>query len=140
MNEKNIYLIYNADGEITGSFIGPERNVGAAKEPGDSHILWDGVEEKQKVDLSDPQNPRLAPTEAMPVVLNKQSIRADGVDELHITGIEAGSRVIFTGPGVREGFTDEDTDLIITVDTPGEYTLTFRHGLHLETEVTFSAT
>lgn len=62
---------------------------------------------------------KLTSKPAMPITIHNTTILSNGVDTSTVSGIPAGAGIEFDG----EEFTADGTDLTITVDAPGVYTL-----------------
>jgi hypothetical protein len=71
----------------------------------------------------------------MNVTADKQSIIADGVDEITFTGIPIGSALILDG----EVYNITEPTLELTVDRPGPYVARFRLWPYIDKEVAFEA-
>jgi hypothetical protein len=72
-------------------------------------------------------------------VADKQTISADGVDVITITGLPTGSTDIkLVGP-VFDQWTDTEYTVELTVNMQGSYTISFEHWPYQDAEVTFNA-
>lgn len=83
--------------------------------------------------------PEPVPRPENPVVADKSSVTADGVEVLTLSNIPSGSVVRVHGPVASDTPVDDGT-LELSTDTPGAYTVTVDSFPEQRKELTFDAT
>ena len=73
-------------------------------------------------------------------VISAVTAPADGVSSITISGLPNPTSAAISGPGVSSAITVTDGSLVLTFDTPGEYTVKLTKLNYLPTEYAINAT
>lgn len=131
-----IVVYSNTSGEIRRRCNCPPELATAQCGPGDAWVEAWGVEindSLHRVDLTVWPHAVIEKL-AVPFLIDREVISADGVDSATISDIPAGAVVLFEG-----ALHEADGAFEFSADLPGVYSLVLRHPLHLDTTVTVTA-
>ena len=76
---------------------------------------------------------------AMALLVSKETAKADGTDEIIITGLPPGADLFISGPAVLEGKSD-GTPAVLTFSLTGTYTVSITLFPYQDMKVTLHAT